>query len=116
MARDRLGFYRTWTAVVDGFRVCRVCGEQVNNDVLVDQDEFTEEGRMVKHNEELGQSMIGKEGVATYTRSLQSMIPLFVMPDPSDATVYLLLSLLQVLPDPRNSRLFFSSLAPSLRR
>ena len=100
MAKDRLGFYRKWTAIVDGSRVCRVCGEQVNNDVLVDQDEFTEEGRLAKHNDALGQSVVGKEGVAEYTRSLHSMTPLFVMTDPSDATVYLLLSLLQVLPDP----------------
>ena len=100
MAKDRLGFYRKWTAIVDGSRVCRVCGEQVNNDVLVDQDEFTEEGRLAKHNDALGQTMVGKEGVAEYTRNLSSMMPLFVMTDPSDSTVYLLLSLLQVLPDP----------------
>jgi hypothetical protein len=100
MAKDRLGFYRKWTAIVDGSRVCRVCGEQVNNDVLVDQDEFTEEGRLAKHNDALGQVVVGKEGVAEYTRNLSSMMPLFVMTDPSDSTVYLLLSLLQVLPDP----------------
>jgi hypothetical protein len=26
MEKDRLGFYRSWTATIDGFRVCRVCG------------------------------------------------------------------------------------------
>lgn len=100
LAKDRLGFYRTWTAIEDGSRVCRVCGEQVTNDVLVDQDEFTEEGRLAKHNDALGQVLVGRIGVDEYTRDLRSMMPLFAMTDPSDATAYLLLSLLQVLPDP----------------
>lgn len=100
MAKDRLGFYAKWTAIVDGSRVCRVCGEEVNKDVLVDQAEFTEDGRLAKHNEVLGSTAVGHHEVAAYTRDLQSMMPLFVMTDPSDATVYLLLSLLQVLPDP----------------
>ena len=100
LAKDRLGFYRKWTAIVDGSRVCRVCGEQVSNDVFVDQDEFTEDGRLAKHNDALGQTIAGKAEVGEYTRNLHSMAPLFVMTDPSDATAYLLLSLLQVLPDP----------------
>ena len=100
MEKDRLGFYRSWTATIDGFRVCRVCGEQVNNDVLVDQAEFTEEGRLDKHTEALDRTIIGRVEVGEYTRSLHAMLPLFVMTDPSDATMYLLLSLLQVLPDP----------------
>jgi|688.fasta_scaffold00035_117 hypothetical protein len=100
MEKDRLGFYRSWTATEDGFRVCRVCGEQVNNDVLVDQAEFGEDGRMNKHSDALDRTIIGRAEVADYTRSLHAMLPLFVMTDPSDATMYLLLSLLQVLPDP----------------
>ena len=100
LAKDRLGFYRMWTATEDGFRVCRVCGEQIGNDVYVDQDEFTEDGRLVRHNDALGQSAVGRLGVEEYTRDLRSMMPLFVMTDPSDATAYLILSLLQVLPEP----------------
>jgi hypothetical protein len=100
LAKDRLGFYRTWTATEDGFRVCRVCGEQIGNDVYVDQDEFTEDGRLVRHNDALGQTVVGRLGVEEYTRDLRSMMPLFVMTDPSDATAYLILSLLQVLPEP----------------
>jgi hypothetical protein len=100
MEKDRLGFYRSWTATLDGFRVCRVCGEQVNNDVLVDQAEYTEDGRLEKHTDALDRSIVGRAEVGEYTRSLHAMLPLFVMTDPSDATMYLLLSLLQVLPDP----------------
>jgi hypothetical protein len=100
MEKDRLGFYRSWTATIDGFRVCRVCGEQVNNDVLVDQAEFGEDGRLDKHTEALDRTIVGRAEVGEYTRSLHAMLPLFVMTDPSDATMYLLLSLLQVLPDP----------------
>jgi hypothetical protein len=100
LAKDRIGFYRTWTYTEDGFRVCRVCGEQIGNDVYVDQDEYNEDGRLVRHTEALGQTVVGRAEVADYTRDLRSMLPMFVMTDPSDATAYLVLSLLQVLPDP----------------
>lgn len=100
LAKDRIGFYRTWTITEDGFRVCKVCGEAISNDVFVDQDEFTEDGRLMRHNDALGQSIVGRIGISEYTHNLHSMAAMFVMTDPSDATMYLLLSLLQVLPEP----------------
>ena len=100
LAEDRLAFYAKWTAVVDGFRVCRVCGEQISNDVLVDQDEFNDDGRLQKHGSSLPTAKFNGDSVASYSRSLANMQPLFVMTDPSDSTVFLIMSLLQVLPDP----------------
>jgi hypothetical protein len=72
----------------------------MNNDVLVDQDEFNDDGRLQQHASALPAPKFTSESVASYSRSLANMQPLFVMTDPSDSTMFLILSLLQVLPDP----------------
>lgn len=98
MVKDRLGFYDKWTARVDGFRVCKVCGEQINNDVLVHQEDFSEEGRLLKHADALETSTFHGAATATYTTSLATMQAYFDLEDPSDGTLFLLISLLQLLP------------------
>lgn len=98
MIKDRLAFYDTWTARVDGFRVCKVCGEQVNNDVLVHQEDFSEEGRLLKHADALETATFHGAATATYTTSLAAMQSYFDLEDPSDGTLFLLISLLQLLP------------------
>jgi hypothetical protein len=98
MIKDRLGFYDTWTARVDGSRVCRVCGEHVNNDVLVNQEDFSEEGRVLKHADALETANFHGEAIATYTTQLRAMQGFFDLEEPADGTMFLLISLLQFLP------------------
>ena len=98
MIKDRLAFYDTWTARVDGYRVCKVCGEHVNNDVLVNQEDFSEEGRMLKHSDALDTATFHGAATMTYTNSLRSMQGFFDLEEPADGTMFLLISLLQLLP------------------
>ena len=98
MVKDRLAFYDKWTARVDGFRVCKVCGEQVNNDVLVHQEDFSEEGRLLKHSDALETNTFHGAATATYTTSLAAMQSYFNLEDPAEGTLFLLISLLQLLP------------------
>lgn len=98
MIKDRLAFYDKWTARDDGFRVCKVCGEQVNNDVLVHQEDFSEEGRLLKHADALETKTFHGAATANYTTSLATMQEYFDLEDPSDGTLFLLISLLQLLP------------------
>ena len=98
MIKDRLAFYDKWTARDDGFRVCKVCGEQVNNDVLVHQEDFSEEGRLLKHADALETKTFHGAATANYTTSLAAMQEYFDLEDPSDGTLFLLISLLQLLP------------------
>jgi hypothetical protein len=98
MAKDRLAFYDTWTARVDGVRVCRACGEEVNNDVLVNQEDFSEEGRLLRHAEALDSHSFHGAATATYTNSLRAIQGLFDLEEPADGTMFLLVSLLQLLP------------------
>lgn len=95
---DRLGFYDTWTVRVDGSRVCKVCGEEVNRDVLVNQEDFSEEGRMLKHADALEEQSFHGHSTLTFTSKLRSLQEYFDVNEPADATVFLLVSLLQVLP------------------
>lgn len=98
MATDRLAFYDTWTVRVDGSRVCKVCGEEVNRDVLVHQEDFTEEGRMVQHAGALEQQSFHAEATLTFTTQLRSLQGLFDLSEPASSTMFLLISLLQILP------------------
>ena len=99
MAVDRRVFYDTWTARVDGFRVCKSCGEHINSDVLEDQEEFTDEGRMIKHAEALPTNTFKGHGIADHVKSLASLKDLFDMSKPSDEVFFMLISLLHVFPE-----------------
>jgi hypothetical protein len=97
LAADRQTYYATWTARVDGFRVCKFCGEQINSDVFEEVDEYDAEGFRIRNAsalEDKGQMT----GVVDYVTGLRSLQPLFMLQTPHDDTVFLVLSLLQVLP------------------
>jgi hypothetical protein len=98
LVADKAKFYETWTARMDGFRVCKFCGEQINADVFVDQVQFDEDGMLIRRTDALEQKAFHGAGVASFTTGLQGLQPLFVSGNSHDETVYLLLSILQVLP------------------
>jgi hypothetical protein len=96
---DRLGFYRRWTAIVDGSRICKFCGEQVNTDVLVAQDDFDSNGKVVVNYDALEtQVFAGDHNISSFATSIKDLGKLFTLENPGEATLYLILSLLQVLP------------------
>lgn len=98
LATDRQKYYETWTARVDGFRVCKFCGEQINADVFEDVDEYDAKGFKIRNTEALESTSHATVGVADYVTGLRALQPLFMLETPHDETVFLLLSLLQVLP------------------
>jgi len=98
LAIDRRLFYDTWTAREDGFRVCKYCGEQVNSDVLEEQEEFTDDGRVIRHAEALPVKTFGN--VANdHVKSLSSLKELFDFSKPSDEVFFMLISLLHIFPE-----------------
>jgi hypothetical protein len=98
LGADRRAFYDKWTARIDGFRVCRFCSEQINNDVFVDSEEYDEEGFMIRTSDALDGKSHSSAGIADFVTGLRRLQPLFVMDQPHDDTVFLTLSVLQVLP------------------
>lgn len=98
LAADRQAYYDTWCARVDGFRVCRYCGEQINSDVFVESEEYDEDGFLIRSAEALEPGKGVTTGVADYVTGLRKLQPLFRLDTAHDDTVFLVLSLLQVLP------------------
>jgi len=96
MEKDRLQFYDDWTAIDEGFRSCRSCGEQINSDVLVAQDEFDENGKLIVSQDVLPET--GFHGASSFTNSLLDLKKFFILDNVGETIFYLLLSLLQVLP------------------
>ena len=98
MAEDVSLFYREWTAIDSGYRVCTTCGEQVG-DVLVTQDEFTNDGKLMISNAALDSDIFhGESQMNVFTNSLKDLKKIFDLKNTGEAILYLLLSLLQVLP------------------
>jgi hypothetical protein len=98
LANDRFAFYDTWTAREDGFRVCKFCGEQVNSDVTMDQEEFDEDGFVIRHTSAETGPEFKPAGIADFVTGLTALKGLFDLTNPMDSTCYMLLSLLHVLP------------------
>jgi hypothetical protein len=99
LAADRQAYYDKWCAKIDGDRVCRFCGQVVNNDVYVDADEFDADGFIIRQREALDSKGFHGEAIQSFTTGLNLLRPLFLMENPHDETVLLLLSLLQALPN-----------------
>ena len=102
LATDRRKFYDTWTARVDGFRVCRFCSEQINDDVYVDAEEFDEEGFLIRTSDSLPGKSYQTAGIADFVTGLRALQSLFLLDQPHDDAVFLVLSILQVLPTAEN--------------
>lgn len=101
METDKTGFYEKWTFVDDGFRACKFCGERINNDVFVIQDDFDENGNVVISHDFLdqGEGFKGESHVESFANSLARLKPLFLLENTGESVLYLLLSLLQILPE-----------------
>lgn len=99
MEDDRLAYYDKWTSIDEGFRSCKFCGQQINADVFVAQDDFDENGNVIlSHDVMGGSSFHGETHVAAFANSLNKLKTAFVLDNPGEAILYLLLSLMQVLP------------------
>lgn len=99
LEHDRLAFYTKWTVVDDGFRVCKFCGEQVNADVFVSQDEFDDAGNpIVSHDVLTESSYHGESHPASFTNSLGELKRVFDMNSAGEILLYTLLAIFQTLP------------------
>jgi len=92
---DRLVFYNEWTSVIDGYRVCKYCSEQINNDVIIDQEDYDSEGHLVVRSDVMATS-----GVQTATaNALLELRKLFVLENAGEQLMFILISVLQIFPE-----------------
>jgi hypothetical protein len=96
---DRMAFYDLWTAKVDGFRVCKHCGEHVATDMLQEQLEFTDEGRLIRRADTLDAKTFSGHSIDEHVSSLSEIKKLFTFDRASDEVFFMLLSLIHVIPD-----------------
>jgi hypothetical protein len=98
LAANMQAFYREWTGIDAGHRVCLHCGERVGQ-VFAQQDEFDDEGHLVVSHATLDRPAFhGETHVDTLTYSLRTLQSIFQMDVVSENVFYTLLSILQVLP------------------
>lgn len=106
-ARDPAAFKTTWTDQTEGSINCQYCGEQISNQVFVVQDQFDEEGRALVNYGALPSKIFQADHVTkTFVASLKDLKDLFDLSEPGQDVMYLLISLLQVLPDADKLKLF----------
>ena len=98
---DRFTFYEKWASIVDGFRVCKFCSEQINADVLVAQDDFDGSGNVIKNYGSLDNGTtqyLPDENVSAFNASLLDLKEMFILQNAGEAVLYMILALLQILP------------------
>jgi len=99
---DIQSFYREWTFIESGYRVCKFCGEQINRDVFLAQDDFDQAGNVIISHDVLPSDIHrGESNVSNFTKSLVDLRGVFDLDKSKHigrAILYLLLSLFQVVP------------------
>lgn len=95
LSDDRLKFYNEWTTIQDGYRVCKYCSEQINDDVFLAQEEYDSDGHLVVSADVLVSEGIYSESETT----LQELRKLFILDNVGEQLMYLLISMLQVFPE-----------------
>ena len=101
MAKNLELFYRDWTTSDQGFRVCKSCGDQIGQ-VYTTQDEFDADGRLIVSQAALTEDTFhGQSQIDSFANSLKNLQHVFQLKSALDSVFYLVLSLLQILPEER---------------
>ena len=95
---DPRKFLKRWTVKDAGFSVCRSCGEPISG-VLEAQDEFDESGRAIQYREKIEKASFTPTEHTTFAASLKQLQNALDLGEPAEDILYLLLSLLQILPE-----------------
>lgn len=96
-AKDPAAYLKQWCAKLSGFYVCQYSGERIA-EILEQQDQFDESGHIINRHDSLIKTSASLEHV-TFDTALKKLQSLFKSAQPADDIFYLLLTLLQVLPD-----------------
>lgn len=100
MEDDEKAFFLKWTAIEEGYRTCIHCSERLSANVFAAVDDFDENGNPIISSAVLGSNttFIGDTHVVTFSSSLSQLRTAFNLDNAGESIVYLLLSLLQILP------------------
>lgn len=93
---DRMNFYAEWTYSQEGGRICKFCGEEINRDSLVATKEYDDDGHLMMDYQALETKTYS--AIDSFTNSLVQLKHLIDTDHAGESLVYILLSVLQVLP------------------
>jgi hypothetical protein len=93
---DRFDFYNKWATLYEGSRVCKSCGEEINSDNYIAQEEYDDDGHLVVSHDVLADN---QSNHPTFASSLVQLKNVFDLNNAGEAVLYLLLNRLQVLPN-----------------
>ena len=93
---NRLEFYNKWSSLEEGYRVCKSCGEQINNDSFVAQDDYDDDGHLVLSHDVL--AVDNTAAAKPMASSLSQLKNVFDENNGGESVMYLILNSLQVIP------------------
>ncbi len=96
--KDSANFLLEWSVVDRGYKVCKFCGERIVN-ILQAQDEYDENGRMIQMRSKIKKPSFLPEEHLTFAASLRKLQTVFNLESPAEDIFFLMLSLIQVLPE-----------------
>lgn len=96
--KDPTKFLLEWSVVDRGYKVCKHCGERIVN-ILQAQDEYDENGRLIQMRSKISKPTFVPEEHITFAASLRKLQSIFNMDSPAEDIFFLMLSLIQVLPE-----------------
>jgi hypothetical protein len=91
-------YLKNWTVKDSGFRTCKFCGERIS-EILEAQDQFDENGRVIQMRSKFSKPSFIPDEHISFAVSLKKLQGLFNSSEPAEDIFYLLLSLLQILPE-----------------
>jgi hypothetical protein len=96
--KDPDTFKKTWSVKDAGFYTCKFCGDRIS-EIIQFQEEFDENGRVIQMRSKFSKPTFVPDEHQSFASSLKKLQSLFNEKDPADDIFYLLLSLIQVLPE-----------------
>lgn len=100
-AADPPAYRKKWGAEEIGSITCRYCGEPIETEVYVQQDQFDESGRLIGTTSALPirSFVVIDHSTKTFVQSLADLAEQFNPKSPAEDLMFLILSLIQVIPD-----------------
>jgi hypothetical protein len=104
-ARDPKKYLKTWCVRDSGFYICQYSGERIA-EVLEEQAVFDENGRQIMRGDVVTTSaaLLTTSDHHTFAESLKSIQTAFKTDEPAEDIMYLILTLIQVLPEQEKLR------------
>jgi len=93
---DKFKFYAEWTVNLDGNRICRFCGEQINTDTFVAVKEYDEDGHLTMEYSAIETTVVHENN---FVNSMIELKKLFNEENAGESLLITILTFLQILPD-----------------